>query len=130
MITYEDFDTSNVYRFLTKNFEYESLIILKLYRGRWPVELFFKWIKRHLLHIKSFYGTSENAIYTQVWIATCTYLLFAYAKTKMCINQSLHIISKNVGLFLTDKTLINELFNKTAPYRKSGRADLSQSIFT
>ena len=67
------------------------------------------------LHIKSFYGTSENAIYTQIWIAVCTYLLLAYAKKKMHINQSLHIISKNVGLFLTDKNPLNELFNKTVP---------------
>ena len=114
MVTYEDYSTNNVYRFLTNNFEYEPLMISELYRERWSVELFFKWIKQHL-HIKSFYGTSENAIYTQIWIAVCTYLLLAYAKKKMRINQSLHIISKNVGLFLTDKTPLNELFNKTVP---------------
>lgn len=114
MVTYEDYSTNNVYRFLTNNFEYEPLTISELYRERWSVELFFKWIKQHL-HIKSFYGTSENAIYTQIWIAVCTYLLLAYAKKKMRINQSLHIISKNVGLFLTDKTPLNELFNKTVP---------------
>ena len=114
MITYEDYSTNNVYRFLTNNFEYEPLMISELYRERWSVELFFKWIKQHL-HIKSFYGTSENAIYTQIWIAVCTYLLLAYAKKKMHINQSLHIISKNVGLFLTDKNPLNELFNKTVP---------------
>lgn len=114
MITYEDYSTNNVYRFLTNNFEYEPLMISELYRERWSVELFFKWIKQHL-HIKSFYGTSENAIYTQIWIAVCTYLLLAYAKKKMHINQSLHIISKNGGLFLTDKNPLNELFNKTVP---------------
>ncbi|TYK42026.1 IS4 family transposase [Bacteroides pyogenes] len=114
MITYEDYSTNNVYRFLTNNFEYEPLMISELYRERWSVELFFKWIKQHL-HLKSFYGTSENAIYTQIWIAVCTYLLLAYAKKKMHINQSLHIISKNVGLFLTDKNPLNELFNKTVP---------------
>ncbi|MBR8709418.1 IS4 family transposase ISDar2 [Bacteroides pyogenes] len=114
MITYEDYSTNNVYRFLTNNFEYEPLMISELYRERWSVELFFKWIKQHL-HIKSFYGTLENAIYTQIWIAVCTYLLLAYAKKKMHINQSLHIISKNVGLFLTDKNPLNELFNKTVP---------------
>ena len=78
------------------------------------VELYFKWIKQHL-HIKSFYGTSENAIYLQIWIAICTYLLLAYAKKVMHIDQSLHTISKNVGLFLTDKTPLNELFNKAVP---------------
>lgn len=78
------------------------------------MELFFKWIKLHL-HIKSFYGTSENAIYLQIWIAICTYLLLAYAKKVMHIEQSLHTIPKNVGLFLTDKTHLNELFNKAVP---------------
>lgn len=79
MVTYEDYATSKVYRFLTNNMEYEALTISELYRERWNVELYFKWIKQHL-HIKSFYGTSENAIYLQIWIAICTYLLLAYAK--------------------------------------------------
>lgn len=70
------------------------------------------------LHIKSFYGTSENAIDLQIWIAVCTYLLLALTKKKMHMNQSLHTISKNVGLFLTDKTPINELFNKTVPKKE------------
>jgi transposase len=114
LVTYEDFATNNVYRFLTNNTEYEALTIAELYRERWNVELFFKWIKQHL-HIKSFYGTSENAIFLQIWIAVCTYLLLAYARKKMHINQSLHTISKNIGLFLTEKVLINELFNKSIP---------------
>jgi hypothetical protein len=70
MVTYEDYATSKVYRFLTNNMEYEALTISELYRERWNVELYFKWIKQHL-HIKSFYGTSENAIYLQIWIAIC-----------------------------------------------------------
>ena len=114
MVTYEDYATNNVYRFLTNNMEYEAITISELYRERWNVEQFFKWIKQHL-HIKSFYGTSENAIYLQIWIAICTYLLLAYAKKVMHIEQSLHTISKNVGLFLTDKTHLNELFNKAVP---------------
>jgi transposase len=118
MVTYEDYATGNVYRFLTNNLEYEALTIAELYRERWNVELFFKWIKQHL-HIKSFYGTSENAIYLQIWIAVCTYLLLAFAKKKMHIDQSLHTVSKNVGLFLTDKSPINELFNKTVPEKET-----------
>lgn len=117
MVTYEDYATGNVYRFLTNNMEYEALTISELYRERWNVELFFKWIKQHL-HIKSFYGTSENAIFLQIWIAVCTYLLLALTKKKMHMNQSLHTISKNVGLFLTDKTSISELFNKTDPEKE------------
>lgn len=114
MVTYEDYATNNVYRFLTNNMEYEAITISELYRERWNVEQFFKWIKQHL-HIKSFYGTSENAIYLQIWIAICTYLFLAYAKKVMHIEQSLHTISKNVGLFITDKTHLNELFNKAVP---------------
>ena len=81
--------------------------------GTWNFK-FFKWIKQHL-HIKSFYGTSENALYLQIWIAICTYLVLAYAKKVMHIDQSLHNISKNVGLFLTDKIPLNDLFNKAVP---------------
>ena len=121
MLTYEDYATNNVYRFLTNNMEYEAITISELYRERWNVELFFKWIKQHL-RIKSFYGTSENAIYLQIWIAICTYLLLAYAKKMMHIEQSLHTISKNVGRFLTDKTHLSELFNKAVP--KEEREDL------
>ena len=88
--------------------------VLLYYRTWFQIEFYFKWIKQHL-HIKSFYGTSENAIYLQIWIAICTYLLLAYAKKVMHIDQSLHTISKNVGLFLTDKTPLNELFNKAVP---------------
>jgi len=122
MVTYEDYATSKVYKFLTNNTDYEALTIAELYRERWNVELFFKWIKQHL-HIKSFYGTSENAIYLQIWIAVCTYLLLALAKKRLCIEQSLHTISKNVGLFLMDKTPINELFNKQIPEEEEQQAE-------
>lgn len=88
MVTYEDYATSKVYRFLTNNMEYEALTISELYRERWNVELYFKWIKQHL-HIKSFYGTSENAIYLQIWIAICTYLLLAYAKKESNAHRSI-----------------------------------------
>ena len=68
------------YRFLTNCLGHEALTIAKLYRERWNLEL-FKWIKQHL-HIKSFYGTSENAVYTQIWIAVCSFLILALAKKR------------------------------------------------
>lgn len=111
MVVYEDFSTSTVYRFITNNFELPSLTISELYRERWSVELFFKWIKQHL-KIKSFYGTSRNAVYSQIWIAICTYLLIAIAKKKMRIEQSLYTFSQTLGLTLFEKTPINEIFNK------------------
>ena len=112
MVTYEDFSTGNVYRFLTNHLGYDALTIAELYRERWNVELFFKWIKQHL-HIKSFYGTSENAVYTQIWIAVCSFLLLALAKKKMQIDQSLYTISQTVGFVLFEKIPVNQLFNKS-----------------
>ena len=112
MIVYEDFATGNVYRFITNHTGYESLTIAELYRERWNVELFFKWIKQHL-HIKSFYGTSENAVYTQIWIAVCAFLLLALAKKKMHIEEpSLYMISQTIGTMLFEKIPVRELFNK------------------
>jgi hypothetical protein len=111
MVTYEDFATGKVYRFLTNHLGYEALTIAELYRERWNVELFFKWIKQHL-HIKSFYGTSENAVYTQIWIAVCSFLILALAKKKLGLEQSLYTISQTLGFVLFEKVPINQLFNK------------------
>lgn len=111
LVTYEDFSNGKVYRFLTNHMGYEALTVAELYRERWNVELFFKWIKQHL-HIKSFYGTSQNAVYTQIWIAVCAFLLLAFAKKKFQIEQSLHTISQTVGFVLFEKIPINQLFNK------------------
>src|SRR5690554_2282046 len=90
MVVYEDFSTSTVYRFITNNFELPSLTISELYRERWSVELFFKWIKQHL-KIKSFYGTSRNAVYSQIWIAICTLsisvLFVPGISVKMCQSE-------------------------------------------
>ena len=112
MVTYEDFATGNVYRFLTNHLGYEALTIAELYRERWNVEQFFKWIKQHL-HIKSFYGTSENAVYTQIWIAVCSFLLTALAKKKWNLDQSLYTISQTIGFVLFEEVPINQLFNKS-----------------
>jgi len=100
------------------NFELPSITISELYRERWNVELFFKWIKQRL-KIKSFYGTTRNAFYSQIWIAICTYLLIATAKKKMHIGQSLYTFSQTLGLTLFEKMPINEIFNKTATERIS-----------
>ena len=112
MVVYEDFATGNLYRFITNHLGYDALTIAELYRERWNVELFFKWIKQHL-HIKSFYGTSENAVYTQIWIAVCAFLLLAIAKKHMHIEEpSLYMISQTIGTMLFERIPIPELFNK------------------
>ena len=112
MVTYEDFATGNVYRFLTNHLGYEALTIAELYRERWNVEQFFKWIKQHL-HINSFYGTSENAVYTQIWIAVCSFLLTVLAKKKWNLDQSLYTISQTIGFVLFEEIPLNQLFNKS-----------------
>ena len=100
LVVYEDFESGKVYRFLTNNFVIEDpLTIAELYRERWQIELFFKWIKQHL-HIKTFYGTSQNAVYTQIWIAVCDYLLLIIAKKRYGLVPSLHSISNSIGQVL------------------------------
>lgn len=79
MVVYEYYATNNVYRFLTNNFTIDALTVAELYRERWQIELFFKWIKQHL-YVKSFFGTTKNAVFAQIWIAVCDYLLLVIAK--------------------------------------------------
>lgn len=113
MVVYEDFSTSIVYRFITNNTEFDALTISELYRERWQVELFYKWIKQHL-KIKSFYGTSQNAVFCQIWIALCTYLIIAIAKKRYKIDQSLYSFSQICGITPFEKVPLNELFSKTS----------------
>ena len=111
MVVYEDFATNNVYRFLTNNFIIDALTVTELYRERWQIELFFKWIKQHL-HVKSFFGTTKNAVFAQIWIAVCDYLLLAIAKKLFHIEQNLYIFSQAIGLVLFEKMPVSELFNR------------------
>jgi hypothetical protein len=110
LISYEDYATSIVYTFMTNDFDLPAFSIAELYRERWKIELFFKWIKQHL-HIKAFYGTSPNAVYCQIWIAICTYLLIAIAKKKLDLAISLYTFAQTMGLTLFEKPPIKELFN-------------------
>ncbi len=111
MVVYEDYATGNVYRFLTNDFTHSYLTIAELYRERWQVECFFKWIKQHL-NIKAFYGTSQNAVYSQIWIAICDYLLLAIARKMFHIDQELYILSSVVGKVLFERKPLGELFIK------------------
>jgi IS4 transposase len=114
IVVYEDYATGIVYRFLT---------IAELYRERWHVECFFKWIKQHL-HIQSFYGTSQNAVYSQIWIAICDYLLLAIARKMFHIDQELYILSSFVGKVLFERKPLSELFIK--PKRPMNDSDSDQ----
>lgn len=101
------YDTENNKRlvFLTNNFTLPAITIAELYRCRWQVELFFKWIKQHL-RIKAFYGTSENAVKTQIWIAISVYVLVAIIKKRLKLQQSLYTILQILSVTLFEKTAI------------------------
>ena len=98
--------------FLTNNFSLKPELIAQLYRQRWQVELFFKWIKQHL-RIKAFYGTSENAVKTQIWIAICTYVLIAIAKKRLKLTHSLYEILQILSLTMFENIPINQLLTTT-----------------
>jgi len=98
--------------FLTNNFDLPALTIAQLYRCRWQVELFFKWIKQHL-RIKAFYGTTENAVKTQIWIAITVYVLVAIVRKRLKINASLYTILQILSLTLFEKTMLNQLLTNT-----------------
>jgi hypothetical protein len=106
------FDAEHAHRlvFLTNNFELPALTITQLYKARWQVELFFKWIKQHL-RIKAFYGTSENAVKTQVWIAIAVYVLVAIIKKRLSLQQSLYTILQVLSVTILEKTPILQAFS-------------------
>ncbi len=96
--------------FLTNNMALPAATIAALYKSRWQVELFFKWIKQHL-RIQSFFGTSENAVKTQIWIALSTYVLIAIVKKRLHLSQSLYEILQILNLTMFEQTSINQLLN-------------------
>jgi len=108
-IVYFDAEHDRRLIFLTNSFELPALTIARLYKARWQVELFFKWIKQHL-RIKAFYGTSENAVKTQVWIAITVYVLVAIVKKRLDLPQSLYTILQVLSVAILEKTPILEQF--------------------
>jgi transposase len=109
-IKYYDSETNHYYVFITNDFNISAQTVADLYRNRWQVELFFKWIKQHL-KIKTFWGQSENAVKTQICIAICTYVIVAILKKKLKIDRSLYEILQILSVSLFDKTLLFELFS-------------------
>jgi len=108
-IRYFDSETGNTIVFLTNNFKLAALTIAALYKNRWGIELFFKWIKQHL-KIQTFWGQSENAVRTQVWIAISTYVLVLIAKKQLKLTQTLYEILQMISLSALDRTPIKKLF--------------------
>jgi hypothetical protein len=108
-ISYVDAITEKRLVFLTNNFNLPAIVVPQLYKCRWQVELFFKWIKQHLC-IKTFLGNSENAVKTQVWIAVCVYALVAILKKELHIDNSPNEIHQILGATLFEKTLVSSMF--------------------
>ena len=107
-IRFYDAETDRYFIFLTNNFTLPTLIICQIYKARWKIELFFKWIKQHL-RIKRFFGTSPNAVKTQVWIAICVYVIIAILKKQFHLQLSLHRISQILSISVFEKVPLYEL---------------------
>ena len=108
-VKYFDAEREKQLVFLTNNFVLPALTITKLYKCRWQIELFFKWIKQHL-RIKAFYGTSDNAVKTQIWIAVSTYVLVAIIRKRLHLEQNLYTILQILSVTLFEKVPLNQLF--------------------
>ena len=107
-IKYRDPETDKVLVFLTNNFDLPAQTVTNLYKQRWQVELFFKWIKQNL-RIKTFYGTSENAVKTQIWIAVSIYLMVAILKKRLKIEASLYTMLQILSVSVFERTELNQL---------------------
>ena len=112
-VVFYDEKTDKRLAFFTNNFELPALVVAQLYKCRWQVELFFKWIKQHL-RIKAFFGTNENAVKTQIWIAISVYVLVAIVKKRLAVEASLYTILQILSLALFEKTPLHQLLNDRA----------------
>ena len=111
-VKYYDKEQKKMYVFLTNNFVITGMEVALLYKHRWRIELFFKWIKQHL-QIKTFWGETENAVKTQIWIAVCTYLMVAIARKELKIERNLYEILQIISVSIFDKTQLNQLLNES-----------------
>jgi transposase len=118
-VSYLDVETKKRFKFLTNNFTLPALTIAQIYKARWQVELFFKWIKQHL-RIKAFYGTSENAVKTQIWIAVSVYVLVAIVRKRLGLEVSLYQILQILSVTLFEKTPILRALQPSDSRENSG----------
>jgi hypothetical protein len=127
-VVFHDEKTDKRLGFFTNNFELPALVIAQLYKCRWQVELFFKWIKQHL-RIKAFFGTNENAVKTQIWIAISVYVLVAIVKKRLGVETSLYTILQILSLALFEKAPLNQLLNDTALQTLDGENPIQLNLF-
>ncbi len=127
-IRYKDPETEKTLIFLTNHFALPALTITELYRSRWQVELFFKWIKQHL-RIKKFYGTSENAVKTQIWSAVSAYVLVAIVKKRLNLDVSLYTLLQIFSLTLFEKVPLNQDFLEPTDSPEDGMLHNQLNLF-
>ncbi len=120
-ISYRDPESGKALVFLTNNFDLPALTIAKLYKCRWRVELFFKWVKQNL-RIKHFFGTSDNAVKTQVWIAICVYVLVAIVRKELRLDLSLSQILQILSVNVFEQVPLAELVAKTASQNETAHS--------
>jgi hypothetical protein len=127
-VRFKDADTGKTLVFLTNQFGLPASTICALYKSRWQIELFFKWIKQHL-RIKRFYGTSENAVKTQIWIAVSVYVLVAIVKKRLGLNASLYTLLQILSLTLFEKMPMPQALSATQPECDNLSADNQLNLF-
>jgi len=127
-VKYRDPEADRTLVFLTNDFDLPPLMIAELYRQRWQVELFFKWIKQHL-RIKAFYGYTENAVRTQLWIAVSVYCLLAIIKKELKADRELHEIQEILSVSVFTKKPILQVFSKAKPKPESEESCKQLSLF-
>ncbi|MEE4602206.1 MAG: transposase, partial [Desulfobacteraceae bacterium] len=127
-IKYYDAEKGRSFVFLTNQFLLPALTIAELYRYRWRVEIFFKWIKQHL-RIKKFFGTSENAVKTQIWIAISAYVLVAIMKKRLKIELTLYTILQILSISLFEKKMIYQVLTETDYRNKITNSHIQLKLF-
>jgi len=127
-VSYLDVKTRKRFKFLTNNFTLPALTIAMIYKSRWQVELFFKWIKQHL-RLKAFYGNSKNAVKTQIWIAVSVYVLIAIVRKRLALGASLYQILQILSVTLFEKTPILQALQASDSENDSPDADNQLILF-
>lgn len=127
-IRFKDPESGKTLVFLTNNFALPATTICALYKARWQVELFFKWIKQHL-RIKKFYGTSENAVKSQIWIAVSVYVLVAIVKKRLNLDASLYTLLQIFSLTLFEKMPLQQAFAGNGPIQNQGENNNQMNLF-
>ena len=127
-VRYRDAEAGKTLVFLTNNFELPARTIADLYRCRWQIELFFKWIKQHL-RIKSFFGTTPNAVKTQIWIAVCVYVLIAIVRKRLELEASLYTMLQLLSVTTFEKMPIDQLLSGREPPNEYSEVDKQLILF-